>query len=245
MSTLFVSDIHLSPTRPERVAAFLALLKYTSEHAQSLYILGDLFDQWLGDDDDSSPHPEVIIALARLTGSGVPIQILHGNHDFLLGQDFNAQSGCQWLPDPSVIELYGQSVLISHGDLYCTDDHDYQALRTLTRQPTFQQQFLSLPLSERGQQAAALRLRSREAMADKSDAIMDVNQATVEQALRDSHTQILIHGHTHRPADHEHLIDGVPARRFVLGDWYQGESILRCTLAGDFQRLSLQALMAS
>ncbi len=243
MSILFVSDIHLSPTRPERVAAFLALLEYASEQVQNLYILGDLFDQWLGDDDDAPPHPEVIAALARLTLGGVPVLVLHGNHDVLLGQDFEAESGCQLLPDPSIIELYGQRTLISHGDLFCIDDSDYQALRTLTRQPAFQRQFLSLPMSERILQAAALRSRSREAIAGKSESIMDVNPTAVEQALRDSGAHLLIHGHTHRPAEHEHLIDGIRACRLVLGDWYQGESILRCTEAGDRQRLSLQALM--
>ncbi len=243
MSTLFVSDIHLSTTRPERVAAFLALLELASGHTGGLYILGDLFDQWLGDDDDSPPHPEVMAALALLAGNGVPVQVMHGNHDFLLGKDFLARSGCQLLPDPSVIDLYGQPVLLSHGDLYCVDDLDYQKLRALTRRPDFQRQFLTLPLNERRQQAEALRLRSRAAMVEKSDAIMDVNPAVVEQALRNSGARLLIHGHTHRPADHEHLVDGMPARRFVLGDWYHGESILRCTEAGDFQRLSLSSLM--
>ncbi len=204
------------------VRVFLTFLERQASRAEALFILGDLFDQWLGDDDDTDPHPAIVAALARLTASGVPVGVLHGNHDFLLGAGFAARSGCRLLSDPTVIEVYGTTVLLMHGDTLCTDDAAYQALRAEVRDPANQARFLALPLAMRAAQADALRATSRQQTQLKSSSIMDANARAVEAIMREHGVRHLIHGHTHRPAIHHSFgLESQRATRIVLGDWYR------------------------
>jgi len=238
-ATLFISDLHLDGARPEIVALFERFVD-GCRGADALYILGDLFEAWVGDDDDSPLGTTVCAALHRLTQAGTPVFVMHGNRDFLLGEDFAERSGCTLLPDPVRIELYGESVLLSHGDMLCTDDTEYQRFRALVRNPDWQGQFLAKPLAERRAMAAALRQQSREATRAKAEYIMDVNQDAVLGTLHRHGVARLIHGHTHRPAVHEFEVDGKPARRIVLGDWYEQGSVLRCSDGGyELRRLPL------
>ena len=226
MAELFISDLHLSAARPHMVDAFLAFLERPGDGVEALFILGDLFDQWLGDDDETDPHPVVVAALARLAGSGVTVGLLHGNHDFLIGQQFAAQTGCKLLSDPTLIEVQGTPVLLMHGDTLCTDDIAYQALRARVRDPVNQSRFLALPLGRRVAEAASLRTASQQQVRLKPQTIMDVNANAVERAMRKHGVRHLIHGHTHRPAIHSLCIDGQSAARIVLGDWYRQPHVL-------------------
>ncbi len=232
MRTLFVSDVHLNTARAEMVSAFLAFLEQKARHADALFILGDLFDEWLGDDDDKPPHGEVSHALAALTATGLPVSLVHGNHDFLLGKKFAKRSGCSLLGDHTVIDIYGTSTLIMHGDTLCTDDVDYQSFRKMTRNPIMQKMFLSLPLATRAARAAKIRHDSREDVALKSDEIMDVTAEAVDAVLRKYNVRHLIHGHTHRPAVHRFTLSDQEATRIVLGDWYEQDSVLIWDEAG-------------
>lgn len=225
-ATLLVSDIHISATRPRAVAVFLAFLEVHARRAGALYILGDLFDQWLGDDDETPPYPRILAGLADLTSAGIYVGVLHGNHDFLLRDGFTARTGCELLPDPVVVDLHGRPTLLMHGDSLCTGDEEYQAFRTYSRDPDNQRRFLELPFSERIATADALRLESQAAVPLKSDEIMDVNGAAVAAVMREHGVWDLIHGHTHRPGVHDLVVDGRPARRTVLGDWYEGDHLL-------------------
>jgi UDP-2,3-diacylglucosamine hydrolase len=226
MSTLFVSDVHLNSARPEIVRAFLDFLARQARDADALYILGDLFDLWLGDDDDRPPHVEVTEALAALTATGLPVSIVHGNHDFLLGKKFAKRSGCKLLKDHTVIDVYGTPILIMHGDTLCTRDVDYQKFRKMTRNPLTQKMFLAMSLAKREEKAAGIRSEARKDVALKSDDIMDVTQEAVEDVMRKHSVRHLIHGHTHRPAVHDFTLDGHEATRIVLGDWYEQDSLL-------------------
>lgn len=226
MGTLFVSDVHLNSARDGRVRAFLDFLDQKARHADALYILGDLFDEWLGDDDDRSPHPEVTRALADLSANGLPVSVVHGNHDFLLGKKFARRSGCRLLGDYTVLDLCGTRTLIAHGDTLCTRDVDYQAFRKKTRKPIVQMLFLILPLARRRKKVAGIRAQSNEAVALKSDDIMDVTPEAVDEVMRRYNVRHMIHGHTHRPAVHEFDLDGHEATRIVLGDWYEQDSVL-------------------
>jgi UDP-2,3-diacylglucosamine hydrolase len=226
MTTLFVSDVHLSAERPGRVAAFLDFLRTRAPRAEALYLLGDVFDLWLGDDDLDSPNGEVVAALAALTRGGVPAYALHGNHDFLLGAGFTRASGCAILPDPTVVDLYGERVLVSHGDYLCTDDTDYLAWRAYSRTPAVQQAFIAQPMAERRAQAGAIRARSHAQVRLKPQEIMDVNPDAVTAALDSHGVRYLVHGHTHRPGVYPLDPNGGPAWRVVLGDWYEGDSVL-------------------
>nr|MBS0021845.1 UDP-2,3-diacylglucosamine diphosphatase [Gammaproteobacteria bacterium] len=221
MAKLFISDLHLSATRPEMVKAFLAFLEQQATRVEALFILGDLFDQWLGDDDETDPHPVVVASLARLTASGVAVSLLHGNHDFLLGKQFAARTGCELLPDATVIEVHGTSVLIMHGDTLCTDDIAYQALRAQVRDGANQARFLALPLPMRAAEADSLRAASQQQSRLKKQTIMDTNPSAVERTMREHGVMHLIHGHTHRPAIHSFYIGDQQATRIVLGDWYR------------------------
>lgn len=233
MTVLFISDLHLEPTRPAITRLFLEFLAGRARQAAALYILGDLFDTWIGDDDEAEPGPTVAAALRRLTDQGVPVSFLPGNRDFLLGARFAAASGLHLLPDSVVIDLAGQPVLLLHGDTLCTDDADYQALRAQVRNPAWQAWVLALPLAERRLLAGQLREGSRQALQTKAAAITDVHPDAVAAALRAHDVTHMIHGHTHRPAIHDWLLDARPARRAVLGDWgdHQG-SVLTCDAAG-------------
>ncbi len=226
MAYLFVSDVHLSNARPESLANFLGFLGNAARRAQALYILGDVFDLWLGDDDRSPPHTVVVQALSELTRSGTPCFAMHGNHDFLLGKAFEAASGCRLLPDPTVITLYGTPVLLSHGDSFCTDDEEYQRWRAYSRNEANQRAFLASPLEERAAQATTIRKHADDRAQLKPHDIMDVNQTAVHKALRAYGVRCLVHGHTHRPGVHQLPLDGEPATRIVLGDWYARETLL-------------------
>ena len=244
MTVLFVSDVHLSERRPQTVASFLQFLRRDAAQAEKLYILGDLFDAWLGDDDIRPPHPQVKGALAELTGRGVAVDVVQGNHDFLLGATFCQETGCSLLDDTTVIDLHGRRALILHGDTLCTADVEYQAFRKHTRAPDTQRDFLALPLADRAKQAAELKAQSKQAMQLKPDDIMDVEQSAVGAAFQEHGVDLMIHGHTHRPAVHE-LPDvaGKPCTRIVLGDWYEQDSALGWN-AGHFKLGSLADVAA-
>jgi len=212
--TYFISDLHLRPDSPAPFDALARLLRRIAG-CDALYILGDLFDAWIGDDDDA-PHARATRRLLRdFSDSGAALYLMHGNRDFLLGEDFCAAAGATLLADPSRIELYGQPTLLMHGDSLCTRDTAYQAFRALTRQPAWRAQVLSRSLEERRAMAADLRRHSREAAGNKPDDIVDVTPAAVDRAMTDHGVRRLIHGHTHRPGSH-----AMPAGvRWVLGDW--------------------------
>jgi UDP-2,3-diacylglucosamine hydrolase len=231
--TLFISDLHLSAQRPELVAAFHEFVRGPARGAEALYILGDLFDLWLGDDQLRDPLAAgVAAALAELAQSGTAIYLQRGNRDFLLGERFARRSGATLLDDAVVHELHGTPTLIMHGDQLCTDDVGYQRFRAWWQDPVHRRRFLALPFFARRGIGAALRSRSRKAMANKPEVIMDVNAGAVVAALRERGVTRLIHGHTHRPARHEHDVDGRTCVRVVLADWYQRASYLEVSEAG-------------
>ena len=230
--TLFISDLHLDPERPGITELFIDFLAKQAPAADALYILGDLFEAWIGDDDDAPMNLAVCAALQRCSRHGTPVFIMHGNRDFLLGDEFARQCGCTLLGDTERIDLYGTPTLLMHGDLLCTDDIKYIAFRNMVRDTRWQQDFLSKPLHERRQMAAEMRATSRAETRGKPESIMDVNQGAVLRVMQENRVARLIHGHTHRPAIHELSVDGQPAQRIVLGDWYQQGSVLTCTAAG-------------
>lgn len=232
MATLFVSDLHLDPARPAITALFLDFLARQAGRADACYILGDLFEAWVGDDDDAELGRAVAGALRALADSGVPVHFLHGNRDFLIGERFAAAAGVRLLPESEAINLYGEPVLLLHGDTLCTDDTAYQAFRAQVRDPAWQARLLELPLAQRRALAGQLRETSQQATQLKETAITDVNLEAVDGALRARGIRRMIHGHTHRPAIHEWMLDGQPARRAVLGDWYDRGSVLRCDVTG-------------
>ncbi len=230
--TLFVSDLHLDPERPAVTALFLDFLATRGRHADALYILGDLFEAWIGDDDDSELNQAVCRGLSRCADTGSPVFIMHGNRDFLLGKRFAQQAHCTLLDDPARIDLYGVPTLLMHGDLLCTDDTEYQDFRRIAHSASWQQELLSKTLVERRVIAVEMRRISREKTGGKPESIMDVNPGAVIDSMTTHGATRLIHGHTHRPAVHELAIGGVPAQRIVLGDWYEQGSVLECTPAG-------------
>lgn len=232
-TTLFVSDLHLSRERPGKVRLFRQFLSATAARVEALYVLGDLFEYWLGDDDDAPPHEEIVEALRAFADAGPALYFMRGNRDFLIGERFAHRTGCRLLADPTVIDLYGRRTLVMHGDLLCTRDHAYQSLRKMVNDPGWQTQVLSKPLSERRLLAENMRSGSRAHTAAQEEFIMDVEHGTVERYLRDHGVRELIHGHTHRPRIHEFDIDGRAARRIVLGDWYAGDSVLVAEPAGE------------
>ena len=242
MTTLFVSDLHLDAVRPQLVALFLDFLKDEAARSDALYVLGDLFEYWVGDDDPQSVGVQVADGLAALAQSGVPVFFLRGNRDFLLGAEYAARCGMRILPDPCVIDLYGKPALLMHGDLLCTDDADYQAFRRQTRDPAWQEQFLAQPLEERiafAQRARAASIEHQRSVRpqDSSDDAMkeditDVSQPSVEQTFARYGIDLLIHGHTHRPAIHKLIAGDRPCTRIVLGDWYEQGSVLRVDADG-------------
>jgi len=218
MTTWFISDLHLQASRPELTRACIDLLDQM-QGCNALYVLGDLFEAWIGDDDDGPWLTDLTSALGRLATSGSRLFFLHGNRDFLLGNTFAERCGMTLLPESTVIDLYGRPTLLLHGDTLCTEDRDYLAFRNQVRNPLWQQAVLAKPLAERRQLAAMLRNESRKAGDEKSSEIMDVTPAEVERVMREAGVDLLIHGHTHRPARHPLYLDGRPAERIVLGDW--------------------------
>ena len=226
MSTLFISDLHLDDSRPEIVAVFERFLTEEARGAEALYILGDLFESWIGDDDHSPLADRVANALRRLSDSGTPIYFMRGNRDFVLGEDYARRAGMTILVDPTVIDFNGTQALLMHGDTLCIDDVDYQKFRTLMHNRWFQRVALALPLSIRRKIAARLRGQSQKHVSMKAENIMDVNQTAVESEMRRHGVNFLIHGHTHRPATHRFDLDDRIVERVVLGDWYDQSSIL-------------------
>jgi UDP-2,3-diacylglucosamine hydrolase len=231
--TLFISDLHLSAARPEIVDTFHALVGGPAVDAAALYIIGDLFDAWLGDDQIRDPIAAgVAKALAERERAGTAIYLQRGNRDFLLGERFAAASRATLLPDAVVHDLYGTPTLILHGDQLCTDDVDYQRFRAFWQDPKHRRRAEALPYLLRRGIAGVLRAGSRRAMSTKSDAIMDVNAAAVEAAFLEHDVTRMIHGHTHRPACHALRIAGRSMERWVLADWYEAGSYLRVDAAG-------------
>lgn len=221
MSVLFISDLHLEAERPDITRAFLHFLDTRATQAEALYILGDFFEVWIGDDAMDAFQQQIADALRQLTASGVPVFIMHGNRDFLLGTRFCRYTGCTLLPEGSVIELYGERILLLHGDSLCTADESYQRLRRKLRHPFVRWILTHLPLGIRQQLARTLRNASQQQTRMKAAHIVDVTPDAVENSLRAAQVTTLIHGHTHRPAVHEWTFDAQPARRIVLGDWDQ------------------------
>ncbi|MEJ2620491.1 MAG: UDP-2,3-diacylglucosamine diphosphatase [Candidatus Thiodiazotropha sp.] len=225
---LFISDLHLSAEGTDRLQLFLHFLKSRATTAETLYILGDLFDAWLGDDARLPLALAIEQSLNELSEHGTQLKVMHGNRDFLLGEAFCKASGAELIPDPYLVDLYGVPTLLMHGDLLCTDDQDYQAFRKQIRSPQFTSHFLSLEIEQRIAVAQEYRTKSGEANALKSDAIMDVNQQAVEQSVQQHRAQRLIHGHTHRPADHRFRIDTQTINRHVLGEWHGDHAEILC-----------------
>lgn len=228
MATLFLSDLHLSATRPEKLELFYRLLVGPAAHSEGVYILGDLFDLWIGDDDHTEPNRTILQAMMELSMTGVPVYVMHGNRDFLMGKRFLARTNCRLLPDVHIIDLYGRKTLLLHGDILCTKDADYQQFRRKVRDPKWQRLALAIPLFLRKSIAKKMRADALAHSNKKPAAIMDVTQETVESLLTQHRAWQMIHGHTHRPAIHDFWLAGQPARRIVLGDWYQGDSVLVC-----------------
>lgn len=227
MSTLFVSDLHLDDARPRIVEDFERFCGGEARNADALYVLGDLFEAYIGDDDDAALNACVARALHGVADTGVPVHFIAGNRDFLLRDDYANRCGMNILADGTVIDLYGTPTLLLHGDVLCTDDAAYLAFRQQVRDRTWQAAFLARPLAERRAFAAQARDASRAHTSQTDMAIMDVNQAAVERALREAGVTRMIHGHTHRPAIHDFGLAGKPAQRIVLGDWYEQGSVLR------------------
>lgn len=234
--TLFISDLHLAPERPETVRLFIDFLQGRARASTRLYILGDLFDAWIGDDDDTPPYPEIRAALRGLTASGTDCAIQHGNRDFLIGRDFCRDTGCTLLQDPTRILLDGEPVLLMHGDLLCTDDLAYQRFRRRVRNPLVRRLFLWRSLDSRRRLAAAYRRKSGAATAVKPAAIMDVNAQAVLRYLHRFRATRLIHGHTHRPGEHPLALGEVGGHRCVLAEWHpdRGEALVH--RPGNWQR---------
>ncbi|GHD96986.1 UDP-2,3-diacylglucosamine hydrolase [Pseudocitrobacter faecalis] len=227
MATLFIADLHLQTEEPAITAGFLRFLAGEARHADALYILGDLFEAWIGDDDPNPLHQHIARAIKALVDSGVPCYFIHGNRDFLLGKRFARESGMTLLPEEQRLELYGRPLLILHGDTLCIDDAGYQAFRAKVHTPWIQKLFLMLPLFIRQKIAARMRADSKAANSHKSMEIMDVNPQAVVDVMEKYHVQWLIHGHTHRPDVHTLTANGEPAYRVVLGAWHTEGSMVK------------------
>lgn len=216
---LLISDLHLEEERPDITRAFLRFLKTRAAQAEALYILGDFFEVWVGDDGMTSYQHEIASALRLLSDNGTRIYLMHGNRDFMIGKAFCREAGCTLLPDPHVAELGGQQVLLMHGDTLCTRDEGYMRLRRWLRNPVSLFILHHLPLAKRQKLAQKLRSSSKEETRMKASDIVDVTPDAVVEVMRRHRVRTMIHGHTHRPASHTLQIDGQPARRIVLGDW--------------------------
>lgn len=220
MKTLFISDLHLEPARPKMTQIFLRFLSGPAREAAAVYIMGDLFDLWIGDDANMSLYPSEIAALRQLSNSGIPLYLMHGNRDFLIGHDFLVATGATLLPDPTVITLEGTPTILSHGDMLCTDDIAHMKGRKEWLDPVRQAAFLAQPPEVREKVARQLRMESSHNKTLKAAEIMDVTQQAVEDLLTQHKLHQLIHGHTHRPAIHDFMLGNSPARRIVLSDWH-------------------------
>jgi len=233
MHSIFISDLHLSPERPHINQVFFDFAADVAAQAESVYILGDLFDHWVGDDDLAEAfNASVADALHRLSSNGVALHFMHGNRDVLVGQAFAARCGAKLLSDPTLLDLHGTRTLLMHGDTLCTDDVEYQRFRSYARSPVFQRLFLCLPLALRRALMRRMRAGSEKHKQGTSAEMKDVAPAAVEQVLREHGYPRMIHGHTHRPARHVHTVDGHRCERWVLNDWYRRGGYLRCDSSG-------------
>jgi UDP-2,3-diacylglucosamine hydrolase len=231
--SLFISDLHLTEERPEANERFIGFLERKARGAEVLYILGDFFEYWVGDDDLGDPFNAVIAGLlANLTWNGVRVYFMHGNRDFLIGERFCAATGARLLPDPALQEIQGVKTLLVHGDTLCTDDLEYQTWRRRARDPAFQAEFLAKPLPERRQAVLEMREKSRLVVQGKTADIMDVNDDAVREAMRNHGVRRLIHGHTHRPGRYALEVDGERCERWVLPDWYGRGGYLEVNRSG-------------
>ncbi|HEY7840872.1 MAG TPA: UDP-2,3-diacylglucosamine diphosphatase [Gammaproteobacteria bacterium] len=229
MDTLFISDLHLSPARPEKLELFRTFLRGPARGAAAVYILGDLFEEfWAGNDDRTPPAAEIIGELKQLTGAGIPCYFLRGNRELVLDAGFESLTGCRVLPDPSVIDLGGARTLIMHGDRLCTRDWSYQLFRAAMESGMIRRVYLALPRVLRTALAHGLRPFMVRSMASKAPEIVDADHGAISGAMRAHGVTELIHGHTHRPSVHEFELDGRHARRIVLGDWYGDPLMLVC-----------------
>jgi len=220
--SLIISDLHLDPVRPEHLTELEALLARHAGEADRLYVLGDLFEAWIGDDDDSPFNRQAIAAFRRFSDAGSELFFMHGNRDFLLGEQFAEDCGGRLLDEGTVVDLYGTRALLMHGDSLCTEDHAYQQFRAMARDPQWQQGMLAKPLEERRALAQGMRMQSQSNNANKAENIMDVTPSEVVRVMEEAGVQHLIHGHTHRPATHDVPLESGSGTRWVLGDW--GES---------------------
>lgn len=226
MPTLFISDLHLCKDRPRINTLFLNFLANDTNGIRALYILGDLFEAWIGDDAVSASDQIILAALKNVTQSGTPIYVMHGNRDFLLAESFCEQTGCELISDPGTIDLYGTPTLIMHGDTLCTDDTSYQQFRSMVRSEVWQTQFLAMTPEQRQQIATKYRSESKIQTQQKEAEIVDANQQTIETIMQQHNILHLIHGHTHRPGTHQFKLNNNSAQRVVLGDWYKHGSVL-------------------
>jgi UDP-2,3-diacylglucosamine hydrolase len=231
----FISDLHLQTKAPEAAEGFIQFLRHQTHEAKALYILGDFFDAWLGDDLANDFEKNIIAELAKATQAGLPIYFIRGNRDFLIGKRFARETGIKILKDPSVVDIFGNSWLISHGDYLCTDDLGHMKLRKLTLNPIAQFIFLKLPISIRKKMRDTLRRKSRDHKKSQPMEIMDINSETLEKEMRHYHVTHMIHGHTHQGKICEFMLDKTKAIRVVLGDWHDSAKILRLNADGSFQ----------
>ncbi|WP_318446270.1 UDP-2,3-diacylglucosamine diphosphatase [Photobacterium leiognathi] len=232
MTTLFISDLHLSASRPDMTDCFLRFMAEDTANIDALYVLGDLFEMWIGDDEESPFLQQIKQAFKTLTDSGIPCYFVHGNRDFLIGKRFSQQTGIQLLPEHSVVDLYGKPTLILHGDTLCIEDEAYQRYRKKVHNKFIQWLFFRIPLSKRIQIGEKFRNNSSKNNQMKSQSIMDVTASEVVRVMKEFHVDQMIHGHTHRPDIHSLTVDEKPATRIVLGDWYEHGSVLVVTPDG-------------
>ena len=221
MNRYFISDLHLDETRPHTTALFKSFAEKLKENdpQTELYILGDLFESWIGDDYENELHNEVKTTLNSLTGSGIKVFFLYGNRDFLIGEEFLSETGVELLIDPFLLKSNGKTILLTHGDQMCIDDVEYQTFRSIVRNPDWQKDFLNFPISKRLKIAGETKDASKQSKQEKSMEIMDVNEEEVLRVFKQHEVNTMIHGHTHRPMKHELKIDGSLCSRYVLGDW--------------------------
>ena len=246
MTTLFIADLHLSADRPDITDCFLRFMAHDTHGIDALYVLGDLFEMWIGDDDDSPFHQQIKQAFRALTDRGVPCYFIHGNRDFLIGQRFSRETGVQLLPEHTVIDLYGTPTLVLHGDTLCTLDEAYQKYRKKVHNRFIQWLFFRLPLRTRQKIGQKMRGNSHKNNRAKSQSIMDVTPDEVLAKMTEFGVHQMIHGHTHRPDVHALSLHGQPATRIVLGDWYDHGSVLVCTPAGNtLETRDFQSVIAS
>ena len=231
--TLFISDLHLSEGEPHITQMLVNFTRNTAPRADGLYILGDLFEYWAGDDDKDTPfHQKIMSAIREVSQQGTRVFIMHGNRDFLMDAQLAQDCKATLLPDPTLIDLYGTPTLLTHGDALCTDDTAYQAFRAQVRQPAWRNNFLAQPLTQRKAQIEQLRKMSEDQKQTKAMEIMDVNLDSVAELFRAHHYPRMIHGHTHRQKHHLHVVDGKNCDRWVLGDWHKTGNALRCDAEG-------------